>query len=427
MMWDVQDWVCSSLIVCIHLSKQCQMHSCVDGCVVVCRIYNQQGNDDGHYTKTASVRSEEHAVSSSIAETTLWCCGKCRCHRKLSTRPSLEELNDAGVQVHVSAKRTAVKCRIRRMPRYFVGIYNKRTGNPDDVRYAAYRQDGSSKRILKQDFLTEEGAHVWLTNEYIRIKSNKPRTEGEASALRRAIARRDDPRRLPTAGPRSPSTTGDPITIFPVMPPTWAERWASEYSPQLRKAYKDSKQGALSCCMCRGSAGWKRSHVDWCTDLDGCDMCIKTCIPCCCIYLYAVSLEKAEIGWYRAVPCCFPCNRQLLATRYNIDETDIQSYCFHVLPCCSCLSLLQEMYEVGENEEGKICCGCHGHGRRVESAHPKVVAMRRTSRVYKFIQSRPFTTGMNDKPPPRVATAYAPTPEVPRGAAYRVQPTGIYS
>ena len=314
------------------------------------------------------------------------------------------------------------------MTRFFVKAYKRRTGNPDDLRYAVCRQDGSSKRILKQDFLTEEGANVWLTEKYIAVKSKKPRTEAHAGFLRRALARQFDPRRLPTALPQSPPTTNTgPAEKFPVMPPTFAERWATDYSPQLQKIMKDSKQGFLSCCMCRGSAGWKRNHVDWCRDLEGCDMCIKTMIPCCCVYLYASVLNKAEIGWYRAIPCCFPCNRQLLATRYNIDEPEIQSYCYHLLPCCSCLALLQEMHEVGENEVGKICCGCHGHIRRVPSAHPKVAVMRRTSSIYKAIQSRPFTTGTNDHTWSRESTAYAPTPEMKRGAAYRVEPTGIYS
>ena len=30
---------------------------------------------------------------------------------------------------------------------------------------------------------------------------------------------------------------------------------------------------------------------------------------------------------------CLPCNRQLLATKYHIDEPNIQSYCFHIF-CC---------------------------------------------------------------------------------------------
>ena len=101
-------------------------------------------------------------------------------------------------------------------------------------------------------------------------------------------------------------------------------------------------------------------------------------------------LEKTEIGWYRAVPCCFPCNRQLLAIRYRIDEPTIQSYCYHVVPCCSCLALMQEAYEVAERDlqNGQICCGFHGHARRVSTANPKVPVMRRSSEAYKFVQKR---------------------------------------
>ena len=116
-----------------------------------------------------------------------------------------------------------------------------------------------------------------------------------------------------------------------------------------------------------------------------------------------------------------------LATRYHIDEPEIKSYCYHILPCCSYLAIMQEIYEVGENEIGKICCGCHGHFRRVESAHPKVAVMRRTSKTYKYIHSRPYTVGLNDKPKARVQTAYAATPDIPTGAEYRVEPSGIYS
>ena len=129
--------------------------------------------------------------------------------------------------------------------------------------------------------------------------------------------------------------------------------------------------------------------LDWlcCRDLVGIDLCFKITCPCCCIYLYIAALEKTDLGWYRFM--CLPCNRQLLATKYHIDESTIQSYCFHMF--CCCLALQQEMYEVGEREEGKICCGCHGHYRFVESAHPKVVVQKRSSMKYKFVQTRPVS------------------------------------
>ena len=60
---------------------------------------------------------------------------------------------------------------------------------------------------------------------------------------------------------------------------------------------------------------------------------------------------------------CLPCNRQLLATKYHIDEPNIQSYCFHIF-CCY-LALQQEMHEIGEREEGKFCCNCHGHHSQI--------------------------------------------------------------
>ena len=87
---------------------------------------------------------------------------------------------------------------------------------------------------------------------------------------------------------------------------------------------------------------------------------------------------------------CLPCNRQLLATKYHIDEPNIQSYCFHIF-CCY-LALQQEMHEIGKREEGKFCCNCHGHHRlHIESAHPKVVVQKRSSMKYKFIKTRPVS------------------------------------
>ena len=176
------------------------------------------------------------------------------------------------------------------------------------------------------------------------------------------------------------------LNNVPTTQPTWVEK----YSPHIVKCYKDTKQGMLSCLCLRGAAGWKRRHWLCCRDLVGIDLCFKTLCPCFCCLLYMSALEKADIRWYRCA--CLPCNRAILATQYGIDEPNIQSYCYHLLPCISYLAVQQEIYEISEREEGRFCCGCHGHYKlHVSSAHPKIAVQRRSSMKYKFIQTRPVT------------------------------------
>ena len=212
------------------------------------------------------------------------------------------------------------------------------------------------------------------------------RSSHESSVRRREEARMLDNRRGQTSIPvhSEPSEYGRLACQREEEIPSWIEN----YSLWLVRYYRETKQGLLSCTGFRKSAGWKRKHWLCCYDLVGIDLLFKHSIPCCWIYLYASMLEKTGIGWYRALPCFFPCNRQDLAIRYKIDEPTIQSYCFHIIPCCSCLALMQEAHEVAERELGQMCCGCHGHIRRVSTAHPKVPVMRRSSEAYKFTQTR---------------------------------------
>ena len=58
------------------------------------------------------------------------------------------------------------------MVKFFIKPYNKRTESKDDIRFAVVRQEGSSKRVLQQEFLTEEGAQNWLET-YHRKKNRK--------------------------------------------------------------------------------------------------------------------------------------------------------------------------------------------------------------------------------------------------------------
>ena len=58
------------------------------------------------------------------------------------------------------------------MVKFFIKSYNKRAEREDDIRYAVVRQEGSSKRVLQQEFLTKEGAQTWL-DTYHRKKNRR--------------------------------------------------------------------------------------------------------------------------------------------------------------------------------------------------------------------------------------------------------------
>ena len=58
------------------------------------------------------------------------------------------------------------------MVKFFIKPYNKRAESAGDIRYAVVRQEGSSKRVLQQEFLTEEGAQNWL-DTYHRKKNKR--------------------------------------------------------------------------------------------------------------------------------------------------------------------------------------------------------------------------------------------------------------
>jgi len=120
------------------------------------------------------------------------------------------------------------------------------------------RQEGSSKRILQQNFLTDEGANDWLKRYHEKKKNKYGYDPNKSAESRRNLARLHDGRRLQTAMP--PSTHDmdrNHDVIIPKPPPTWQE----QYSPHIIKCYKDTKQGLLSCLCLRGAAGWKRKRM----------------------------------------------------------------------------------------------------------------------------------------------------------------------
>ena len=185
------------------------------------------------------------------------------------------------------------------MVKFFIKPYNKRAESKDDLRYAVIRQEGSSKRILQQEFLTEEGANDWLKQYHLKKEKKQGYNPTKSAEHRRNLARMHDSRRIQTAMP-PPSTQDMTRSQYanvkvPKPPPTWQE----QYSPHVIKCYKDTKQALLSCTGRRGKAGWKREHYLCCHDLIGIDLLFKISCPCCCFILYLSALEKADLGWYR--------------------------------------------------------------------------------------------------------------------------------
>ena len=91
------------------------------------------------------------------------------------------------------------------MVKFFIKPYNKRAESKDDLRYAVIRQEGSSKRILQQEFLTEEGANDWLKQYHLKKEKKQGYNPTKSAEHRRNLARMHDSRRIQTAMP-PPST-----------------------------------------------------------------------------------------------------------------------------------------------------------------------------------------------------------------------------
>ena len=83
-----------------------------------------------------------------------------------------------------------------KMVKFFIKPYNKRAESKDDLRYAVIRQEGSSKRILQQDFLTEEGANDWLKQYHLKKEKKQGYNPTKSAEHRRNLARMHDSRRI---------------------------------------------------------------------------------------------------------------------------------------------------------------------------------------------------------------------------------------
>lgn len=278
------------------------------------------------------------------------------------------------------------------MPRYFVKSYSD--SSTGEKRYAVERQDGSIHRILKRDFVTDEGASVWLAR-YQKVKrerGNNLRRDME----RRSRARSKDPRRLGTSmgtirkgkgigrgslGAEESDFDEDDSYLQQLNNTAWKKFVQSvlkAFSLCLRVSIKFAKDSVFAVPFLLGvygRGGWNRAHVRfvWCADPVGLDLFCSTifCWPCLNANVQKIISrnEWEKMGKTSSWPgqtcavcavCCCPCNRRRVALHYSVDgESCPQSWMMAICcPFCSCCQILHEVSYRENSTLGKPCMFC---------------------------------------------------------------------
>ena len=271
-----------------------------------------------------------------------------------------------------------------------------------EKRYAVERQDGDVYRILQRQFITEDGAEVWLGStcccscscllffssfdlflsdscnvslfffllpppplsllsllaRYKSIKQNKHEKQSARDAMRREIARKHDPRRCPT---RAAGFHQYPPTSLVLPPPTPPLYFTSV--DLLKSCWKSSVQfvvnmfnesiSAIPACMgLRGSAGWHHYHLS-----------SATCL--CCNTPNPLSLDIC-MSWLCCAPCLIHNLHQIISKSKDEQRLARNELCGGYLNpglCCVCCCACNRRrialhYDLNESCPQTWCYSC---------------------------------------------------------------------